>query len=111
MAHKLISIVSAEFIKKIAELPVSEARSFDIDINMGNHKYSADYFHGTFERDGFYDIPPGLRICIDDAPYGLNEKCHVEVAGAIYSEVENSKEYKELQEKFEERLKKLDQFI
>jgi len=111
MEHALINIVSAKLIKGIADLSVSEARSFNINIAVGNHKYTAEYFHGTFEKDGSYDILPGIRVCIDDAPYGLGEKCHVNVACRIDAIVAKSDEYKRLQDIFDERLEKLERFM
>lgn len=88
---------------------MSEACSFEITIKVGNHEYMADYFPGTIEEDGSFDILPGLRISIDNAPYGLGEKCHINVADAIYGEVEYSKEYKGLQEKFEKQAMEIGQ--
>lgn len=105
MTHNLINTVSEALIKQIGELHPSEARSFRVSHEIGNHTYTAEYFGGTFEKDGWYDILPGPRVLIDNYPYGLGEKSHIMVADEIYSNIVKSREYKDLQERFEARIK------
>lgn len=92
--------IASELIKKIGALTADEGHSFIVSTKFEGHEYTAKYFKGTYENDGFYDILPGLIVTTD----GIWE-C-TELESEVYSLVSKSKEYQELQEKYNKWWKK-----
>lgn len=104
MANKMIQQLASALIEKIKSVPRSEGHSFNVGIEFAGHSINAEYFHGTLERDGFYDIFPGMRVTIDNSWYAyrwLNVTAEIERAISV------SEEYKNLQQEYEKYVNKL----